>query len=164
MWIVLALLAAICATFIVLLSKAGLRNVSPNLAFAVEVVMIVAASWGTVLWQGLPAIGRVERRNWFVLAAAGLPTATSSLLAFRALSLGDASRVSPPIYPWHLRWFWQRYFQEKSLPGRSWAGALLMTAGALPIATAKPTKQPDAGNKNGRSETEATIYKTKPRA
>ena len=115
-------------------------------------------------WQGLPAIGRIERRSWFVLAAAELPTATTSLLAFRALSLGDASRVSPPIYPWHLRWFWQRYFQEKSLPGRSWAGALLMTAGALPIATAKPAKQPDAGNKNGRSETEATIYKTKPRA
>ena len=50
MWIVLALLAAICAALIVLLSKAGLRNVSPSLAFAVEVVMIVAASWGTVLW------------------------------------------------------------------------------------------------------------------
>lgn len=157
MWIILVLLAAICAAFIVLLSKAGLRNVSPSLAFVVEVVMIVASSWGTVLWQGLPAIGRVERRSWFILAA-GLPTATSSLLAFRALSLGDASRVSP-LTNMSLAFtvVLAAVFSREKLTRQIMTGALL-------IATAKPAKQPDAGNKNGRSETEATIYKTKSKA
>ena len=108
-------------------------------------------------WQGLPAIGRVERRSWFILAA-GLPTATSSLLAFRALSLGDASRVSPLT---NISLAFTVVLAAVS--SREKLTRQIMT-GALLIATAKPAKQPDAGNKNGRSETEATIYKTKSKA
>lgn len=108
-------------------------------------------------WQGLPAIGRVERRSWFILAA-GLPTATSSLLAFRALSLGDASRVSPLT---NISLAFTVILAAVS--SREKLTRQIMT-GALLIATAKPAKQPDAGNKNGRSETEATIYKTKSKA
>ena len=96
MWIVFALLAALTAATVVTLSKAGLRNVPPSLAFAVQSVLIIIVAWGTVLWQGLlPAVAKIERRDWMFLVAAGVLTAASSLLSFRALSLGDASRVSP---------------------------------------------------------------------
>ena len=68
-------------------------------------VLIVLVAWGTVLEQGrLPDIGRIERKTGVILVAAGIPPATSSLLVFQPLSLGDASRVSPmtnvaPVFP-----------------------------------------------------------------
>ncbi|WP_236668637.1 EamA family transporter [Hymenobacter rubidus] len=96
MWIVFALLAAMVSATVVTLSKAGIKNVPPSLAFAVQSVLIILVAWGAVLWQGLlPEIGKIERKSWIFLLVAGVLTGTSSLLTFRALSMGDASRVSP---------------------------------------------------------------------
>ena len=166
MWIVFALLAALVAATVVTLSKAGIRNVPPSLAFAVQSVLIIAVAWGTVLWQGLlPQVTKIDRKSWVFLIAAGILTAASSLLSFRALSLGDASRVSPLtnvtlVFSVALA----AIFLKEKLTWQVVAGAALMAGGALLIATAKPTGKPEEDKKNGRPETGTTIYESKPRA
>jgi uncharacterized membrane protein len=75
MWILFALLAALTAAVVVTLSKAGIKNVPPSLAFAIQSVLILLVAWGTVLWQGvLPELARLERRSWLFLLAAGVLT------------------------------------------------------------------------------------------
>ena len=95
MWIVFALAAALMAGVSVVLSKAGLKNVDSTLAFAVQSVRIFAVSWIATFWQKNAAgIAEINQRAWLFLIAAGVATALSSLLTFRALKLGEAGLVS----------------------------------------------------------------------
>ncbi|MBF9142620.1 EamA family transporter [Hymenobacter properus] len=166
MWVVFALLAALVSATVVTLSKAGIKNVPPSLAFAIQAVLIIIVSWGTVLWQNLlPDLGKIERKSWIFLIAAGVLTATSSLLSFRALSLGDASRVSPLtnvalVFSVTLA----AIFLKEKLTWQVMLGAALMAGGALLIAFAKPAEKPTDNKKDGRPETGTTIYESKPRA
>lgn len=58
-------------------------------------VLILLVSWSVVAWQGvLPDVTRIERKTWMYLVAAGVVTCISSLLSFRALKMGEASRTS----------------------------------------------------------------------
>ncbi|MBF9221732.1 EamA family transporter [Hymenobacter ruricola] len=164
MWVILALMAALVSATVVTLSKAGIKNVPPSLAFAIQAVLIIIVSWGTVLWQNLlPDLGKIERKSWIFLIAAGILTAASSLLSFRALSIGDASRVSPLtnvalVFSVTLA----AIFLKEKLTWQVMLGAGLMASGALLIAFAKPVEKPeDAGKKNGRPETGTTIYESK---
>jgi transporter family protein len=165
-WIIFALLAAISAASVVTLSKVGIKNVPPSLAFAIQAVLIILVSWGTVLWEGrLPEIGKVGRKSWVVPVVAGVLTAVSSLLSFRALSLGNASRVSPItnvslVFAVALA----ALFLKEKLTWQIVVGAALMTGGAILIAVGEPDKKAEAQQKNGRPETGTTIYKTKPKA
>ena len=96
MWIIFSLLAAVLSAIVVTLSKAAVKNVDSSLAFAVQSILILIISWGVVVWQGnLGTIMQIEKRNWLFLTLAGVITCVSSLAAFYALKLGDASRVSP---------------------------------------------------------------------
>ena len=167
MWIVFALLAAVVSATVVTLSKAGIKNVSPSLAFAIQAVLIIVVSWGAVLWEGLlPEITKIDRKSWIFLLAAGVLTATSSLLTFRALSLGDASRVSPLtntalIFSVLLA----ALFLKEKLTWQVLLGAGLMVAGAILIATTKPSDKSDdkeSSTKNGRPASGTTIYESKP--
>ena len=141
MWIVFALLAALVSAVVVTLSKAGIKNVPPSLAFAIQSVLILVVAWGTVLGQGLlPELSKLERRSWLFLLAAGVLTGTSSLLSFRALSLGNASRVSPLtnvalVFSVLLA----AIFLKEKITWQIMLGAALMAGGALLIAFAKPT-------------------------
>ena len=79
MWIVFALLAALASASVVTLSKAAIKDVPPSLVFAIEAVLILVVSWGTVLFQDLlPDIAKIERKTWLVLVVAGVLTAVSS--------------------------------------------------------------------------------------
>ncbi len=96
MWIVFSLLAALLSAIVVTLSKAAVKNVDSSLAFAIQSILILIISWSVVAWQGnLNAVLQIEKRNWLFLGLAGVITCVSSLAAFYALKLGDASRVSP---------------------------------------------------------------------
>jgi transporter family protein len=139
------------------------------LAFAIQAVLIIAVSWGAVVWEGLlPEIGKIERKSWAFLIAAGVLTATSSLLSFRALSLGDASRVSPItnvalVFSVLLA----AVFLKEKLTWQVVVGAVLMVAGVLFIATAKPAdkaEKRESSKKDGRPESGTTIYESKPSA
>ena len=146
MWVVFALLAAISAASVVTLSKSGIKNVPPSLAFAIQAVLIIVISWGTVLWEGLlPEIGKVDRKSWVFLVVAGVLTAASSLLSFRALSLGNASRVSPVtnvslVFSVALA----ALFLKGKLTWQVIVGAALMAGGAILIAMGEPDEKAEA--------------------
>ena len=164
MWIVFALLAAVVSATVVTLSKAGIKNVPPSLAFAIQAVLIIIVSWGAVVWEGLlPEIGKIDRKSWAFLVAAGVLTTTSSLLSFRALSLGDASRVSPLtnvalVFSVALA----AIFLKEKLTWQVILGAGCMVAGVLLIATAKPANKPGENKQDGRPSSQTTIYEAKP--
>ena len=149
MWIIFALLAALVSAVVVTLSKAGIKNVPPSLAFAIQAVLIIVVSWGTVVWEGLlPELGKIERKSWLFLITAGVLTTASSLLSFRALSLGDASRVSPLtnvalVFSVTLA----AIFLKEKLTWQVVVGAVLMVAGVLFIATAKPADKKESDKK-----------------
>ena len=96
MWIIYSLLAALSAAAVVVLSKAGLKDVDSNIGFAVQSVMILLVSWTVIYWQGnYEKLASINRNAWLYLLAAGIITCISSLLTFRALKIGNASQVSP---------------------------------------------------------------------
>jgi transporter family protein len=95
MWILFSLLAALATAVVVTLSKVGIKNVDSSLGFAIQSVLILIVSWSVVISQGhLQELSRIDRRSWIFLGVAGVVTCLSSLLSFRALKLGDASRTS----------------------------------------------------------------------
>lgn len=140
------MLAAISAASVVTLSKSGIKNVPPSLAFAIQAVLIIVISWGTVLWEGLlPEIGKVDRKSWVFLVVAGVLTAASSLLSFRALSLGNASRVSPVtnvslVFSVALA----ALLLKRKLTWQVIVGAALMAGGAILIAMGEPDEKAEA--------------------
>jgi transporter family protein len=95
-WIVWALLSAVFAAATALLAKLGVANVDPNLATAVRTTVVVLFAW--MIAMGLGTHGgliHIERRSWIFLIASGVATGLSWLCYFRALSLGQASKVAP---------------------------------------------------------------------
>jgi transporter family protein len=140
MWIVFSLLAALTAAVVVTLSKAGIKNVDSSLAFAVQSVLIVLVAWSVVAWQGkLPSVAAIDGRSWAFLVAAGVITCVSSLLSFRALALGNASRVSPLdkvslVFAIVLA----AVFLKEKVSWQVMLGAGLMIIGAVVIAMSKP--------------------------
>jgi transporter family protein len=95
MWVVFALIAALLAAIVTILSKAGIKNIDSTVGFAVQSVLIIIVSWIIVAAQGnLGQIVRIEKRTWIFLVVAGIATALSSIFTFKALKLGDASMVN----------------------------------------------------------------------
>ena len=96
MWFVLALLSAIFAALTSLLSKVGIEGVNSNLATAIRTVVVVVIDWGMVfLTNAQNGIAEISKRSWFFLILSGLATGASWLCYYRALQLGDASKVVP---------------------------------------------------------------------
>ena len=98
MWIVFAVLAALLAGTSVTLTKAGLEKVDPFLAFAVQTVLILLISWGTVLFQkNASDLAKMDKKAWLFVSLAGVATCLSSLSQFKALKMGNSSLVSPIV-------------------------------------------------------------------
>ncbi len=95
MWILFALAGALLAAIAVVLSKAGLKDMSSTLAFAIQSILILIISWMAALIQKqVPTITNIDKRTWVFLVCAGIATCLSSLFTFRALKLGEASLVT----------------------------------------------------------------------
>ncbi|MDQ1087735.1 EamA family transporter [Siphonobacter sp. SORGH_AS_1065] len=139
MWIVFALLAALSAACVVVLSKVGIKNVDSSVAFAIQSILIIIVAWSVVAWQGnLVEVTRIERKSWVFLIAAGILTCFSSLLSFRALKLGDAGQVSPITnLSFLLALILGIIFLKEKINWVVIAGAILMAIGGVMIATAR---------------------------
>lgn len=139
MWILFALLAALTAAIVTTLSKAGIKDTDSSLAFAIQSVLILIVAWGTVLVQGsVPELKNIDNRTWIYLTIAGVVTALSSLLTFRALKLGDASQVSPlERVSLVFSILFAALFLKEKITWQIIIGAVLMAAGAIIIALAK---------------------------
>lgn len=135
MWIIFALLAALTAAVAITLTKAGLKDVDPVLAFALQAVLIFVITWIAVLVQKkTPEIPKIDNRAWLFLIAAGVATTFSSLFQFAALKAGNASVVSS-IERISLVFtiFFAIVFLKEEWNWKLIAGATLMIGGALLI-------------------------------
>ena len=96
MWFVLALLSAIFAALTSILAKVGIAGVNSNLATAIRTVVVVVMAWGMVfLTNSQNGIAEISKRSWLFIILSGLATGASWLCYYRALQLGDASKVVP---------------------------------------------------------------------
>jgi transporter family protein len=95
-WLVWSLLSAIFAAATALLAKLGVSNVDPNLATAIRTTVVVIFTWLIALSLGSHAgLLHIERRSWLFLMASGIATGLSWICYFRALAVGQASKVAP---------------------------------------------------------------------
>ena len=96
MWVVFAVLSAVFAALTSILAKAGIDGVNSNLATAIRTVVVVIMAWGMVfLTHAQSGISQISRKSWIFLILSGLATGASWLCYYRALQMGDASKVVP---------------------------------------------------------------------
>ncbi len=96
MWFVFALLSAIFAALTSILAKIGIEGVNSNLATAVRTVVVVLMAWGMVfLTNAQGGISGIGRKSWLFLVLSGLATGVSWLCYYKALQMGEASKVVP---------------------------------------------------------------------
>jgi len=96
MWFILAMLSAIFAALTSILAKIGIEGVSSNLATAIRTVVVVVMAWGMVfLTNAQKGISEITTKSWIFLILSGLATGASWLCYYKALQLGDASKVVP---------------------------------------------------------------------
>lgn len=96
MWILFAFLSALFAALTSILAKVGIEGVNSNLATAIRTVVVVIMAWGMVfLTNTQNKISEISTKSWLFLILSGLATGASWLCYYRALQLGDASKVVP---------------------------------------------------------------------
>lgn len=96
MWFVFALLSAVFAALTSILAKVGIEGVNSNLATAIRTVVVVIMAWGMVfLTHAQSGIATISRKSWIFLILSGLATGASWLCYYRALQIGQASKVVP---------------------------------------------------------------------
>jgi len=96
MWAILALGSAVFAALTSILAKVGIEGVASNLATAIRTGVVLLMSWGMVfLTNQQGGIGDISRKSWLFLILSGLATGASWLCYYRALQLGEASKVVP---------------------------------------------------------------------
>ncbi|WP_294599344.1 EamA family transporter [uncultured Rikenella sp.] len=96
MWKLYALLSALFAALTAVFAKIGVRGLDSNLATAIRTTVVLLLTWGIVFATGqLHTVRAVGRTSWLFLILSGLATGLSWLCYFKALSLGDVSRVAP---------------------------------------------------------------------
>lgn len=96
LWVVYALLSALFAALTSILAKIGINGVDSNLASAIRTVVVLIMAWGLVFMTGVQKqISNIGARSWLFLVLSGIATGLSWLFYYRALQMGDASRVVP---------------------------------------------------------------------
>ena len=135
-WLYWAILSAVFAAATALLAKAGVAHVDPNLATAIRTTVVVVFAWAiAIALGGHREIATVDKRSWVLLGLSGLATGMSWICYFRALSLGEASKVAPidklsVVLVILLAW---PMLGERLTPAKA-AGGLLISAGAIVLA------------------------------
>ena len=96
MWFVFALLSAVFAALTSILAKVGIEGVNSNLATAIRTVVVVIMAWGMVfLTNAQGGLSEIGKKSWLFLILSGLATGASWLCYYRALQLGETSKVVP---------------------------------------------------------------------
>lgn len=96
MWLVLAFLSALFAALTSILAKIGIDGVNSNLATAIRTVVVVIMAWGMVfLTNTQGGITDISKKSWIFLILSGLATGISWLCYYKALQIGEASKVVP---------------------------------------------------------------------
>ena len=133
MWLVLALLSAIFAALTSIFAKVGIDGVDSNLATALRTMVVVVFAWIMVfITNAQVGINEISRKSWIFLILSGLATGASWLCYYKAIQLGDVSKVVPidklsVIFTLVMAFV---FLHEKFTP-KSVVGCLLIGAGTL---------------------------------
>ena len=135
-WFVWALLSAVFAGATAILAKVGIRGVDSNLATAIRTTVVLVFTWGIAFATSKPpAVLELSRHTWLFLTLSGLATGLSWLCYFRALQLGEASRVAPvdKLSVVFVIAF-AALFLHETLTWQQWVGGALIVTGAVVLA------------------------------
>ena len=133
MWFVFALLSAVFAALTSILAKVGIEGVNSNLATALRTLVVLAMAWMMVfVTNAQSGIGEISRKSWLFLILSGLATGASWLCYYKALQIGEASKVVPIdklsiVFTLVLAWT----FLHEQVNAKSIFGCLLIVAGTL---------------------------------
>ena len=133
MWAVFAILSAVFAALTSILAKIGIEGVNSNLATALRTVVVLAMAWAMVFITGTQGgISEISKKSWIFLILSGLATGASWLCYYRALQIGEASKVVPidklsVVITLILAFI----FLHEQVTARSIIGVVLITAGTL---------------------------------
>lgn len=133
LWFVFALLSAIFAALTSILAKVGIEGVPSNLATAVRTVVVLAMAWLMVfVTKEQGGISSISTRSWIFLVLSGLATGASWLCYFRAIQIGDVSKVVPvDKLSVVLTVILAFIFFHETVSWKSLAGLILITVGTL---------------------------------
>ncbi len=96
MWIFYALLSAFFASLTAIFAKIGVKDINSDLATAIRTVVILILAWSITFFRGsITSIGTITKHTWLFLILSGIATGLSWLFYFRAIQLGDISKVAP---------------------------------------------------------------------
>ena len=133
MWWIFASLSAVFAALTSILAKVGIENVDSTLATAIRTVAVVGMSWLIVFITNTQSgISSISKKSWIFLILSGLATGASWLCYYKAIQMGDVSKVVPidklsVLFTLILAFiFLHEEFNVKSL-----IGSILITAGTL---------------------------------
>ena len=133
MWALFALGSAVFAALTSILAKIGIDGVNSNLATTIRTIVVLIMAWGMVFLVGAQSgISEISGRSWIFLILSGLATGASWLFYYRALQLGDASKVVPidklsAVITLILAFV----FLHEEFTAKSAIGAVLITIGTL---------------------------------
>ena len=133
MWFIFALLSAVFAALTSVLAKVGIEGVNSNLATALRTLVVLAMAWMMVfVTNAQSGIGEISRKSWLFLILSGLATGASWLCYYKALQIGEASKVVPIdklsiVFTLVLAWT----FLHEQVNAKSIFGCLLIVAGTL---------------------------------
>lgn len=136
MWALFALGSAVFAALTSILAKMGIEGVNSNLATAIRTVVVVLMAWGMVFLTGAQSgLSEIGKKSWLFLILSGLATGASWLCYYRALQIGEASKVVPidklsVVITLVLAFV----LLHETFTVRSAVGAVLITAGTLIMA------------------------------
>ncbi|MBP3312429.1 MAG: EamA family transporter [Butyricicoccus sp.] len=133
MWFVLALLSAVFAALTSILAKIGIDGVNSNLATAIRTIVVVVMAWAMVFvthTQG--GLYTISRKSWLFLILSGLATGASWMCYYKALQLGDASKVVPvDKFSIVITIVLAAVFLHEKLTAKTILGVLCITAGTF---------------------------------
>ena len=137
MWLIFALLSAVFASLTSILAKIGIDGVNANLATAIRSVVVVVLAWGMVfLTNAQGGITDISKKSWVFLILSGAATGASWLCYYKALQLGEASKVVPvDKLSVVLTLVLAFVFLHEEFTVRSLIGCILIAAGTFLLAT-----------------------------
>lgn len=135
MWFIFALLSAIFAALTSILAKIGIDGVNSNLATAIRTIVVVVMAWGMVfLTNAQSGISQIGKKSWIFLILSGIATGASWLCYYKALQMGEASKVVPiDKLSVVITFVLAAIFLHEQITVKSFVGMALIAVGTLVI-------------------------------
>ena len=133
MWAVFAIVSSVFAAMSSVLAKVGIEGVNSNLATAIRTFVVLLMSWGMVFLTGTQkGLGQISQKSWLFLILSGLATGASWLCYYKALQMGEVSKVVPvDKLSVVLTLVMAFIFLHVQITPKSIAGCILIGAGSL---------------------------------